>query len=209
VVDFPVIHPGTELRFISSAIGYGVFATERIPRGTITWVRCAFDRTITVAEAQALDPYYAAILDRYAYVDRAGDFVLCWDHGRYMNHSCAPTCLSPGFDLDLAVRDIEKGEELTCDYAMLNQDELFECRCGKPECRHIVRATDRDLLADEWDVRLRTAFESLAGSPQPLWPIVKEKDRVTASAEGRAPVPSCRVHFFATFHARASAAGKM
>lgn len=34
-----MIHPDTELRFINPEIGYGVFATQFIPRGTITWVR--------------------------------------------------------------------------------------------------------------------------------------------------------------------------
>ena len=34
-----MIHPDTELRFISDEVGYGVFATALIGRGTITWVR--------------------------------------------------------------------------------------------------------------------------------------------------------------------------
>ena len=32
-----MIHPDTELRFISPEIGFGVFATKLIPQGTITW----------------------------------------------------------------------------------------------------------------------------------------------------------------------------
>jgi hypothetical protein len=33
-VEQTVIHPDTELRFVSDEIGYGVFATALIPRGT-------------------------------------------------------------------------------------------------------------------------------------------------------------------------------
>jgi hypothetical protein len=32
-----MIHPWTELRFINDSIGYGVFATQFIPKGTIVW----------------------------------------------------------------------------------------------------------------------------------------------------------------------------
>jgi hypothetical protein len=34
-----MIHPDTELRYVNDIIGYGVFATRLIPRGTITWVQ--------------------------------------------------------------------------------------------------------------------------------------------------------------------------
>lgn len=33
-----MIHPNTELKFISNQVGYGVVATSFIPAGTITWV---------------------------------------------------------------------------------------------------------------------------------------------------------------------------
>ena len=34
-----MIHPKTELRFVNDDIGYGVFATEFIPKGTILYVK--------------------------------------------------------------------------------------------------------------------------------------------------------------------------
>ena len=34
-----MIHPDTELRFIDATLGFGVFATRFIRRGTVTWVR--------------------------------------------------------------------------------------------------------------------------------------------------------------------------
>lgn len=190
-----MIHPNSELRFISPEIGYGVFATERIPRGTITWTRCAFDRSFSDEDLAKLDPFYAPIVHKYAYVDRNGRHVLCWDLGRFMNHSCEPTCLSPGFDFDVAVRDIEKGQELTCDYGMLNLDEGFDCGCGRAACRHNVQPRDWEKLADTWDGLLRTAVREIGQRDQALWAIVPNKETVSDAASGKIEVPSCKIHF--------------
>jgi uncharacterized protein len=190
-----VIYPHSELRFVTPAIGYGVFATKRIPKGTITWVRCSFDKTMSPREVAALDPFYAPIIDKYAFVDGRGDYVLCWDHARYMNHSCAPSCLSPGLELDIAVRDIEVGEELTCDYATLNIERPFECRCGRTECRKVIRPNDWELLARGWDTQIKAAFARLEETDQPLWSLVQDKDGVRASARGERLIPPSTAHF--------------
>ena len=34
-----MIHSDTELRPVNAVVGLGVFATRRLPRGTVTWVR--------------------------------------------------------------------------------------------------------------------------------------------------------------------------
>ena len=34
-----MIHPKTTLRFINEEVGYGLYATEFIPKGTITYVK--------------------------------------------------------------------------------------------------------------------------------------------------------------------------
>ena len=39
-----MVHPDTELRFVSPAIGWGVFATRDIPTGTITWALDVLDQ---------------------------------------------------------------------------------------------------------------------------------------------------------------------
>jgi hypothetical protein len=61
-----MIHPHTELRFISEAMGYGVFATRSIPKGTITWARDDFDQTFTAADVEQLRPEYRRILEKSA-----------------------------------------------------------------------------------------------------------------------------------------------
>ena len=62
-----MIHPNTELRFINNVIGYGVVATEFIPKGTITWSIDQLDRVFTPEQLQALDPVYQEILQKYSY----------------------------------------------------------------------------------------------------------------------------------------------
>ncbi len=62
-----------------------------------------------------------------------------------VNHSCCPTCgisvnASGAHDF-IAFRSIEKGEEITFDYAMRNYSIDFfpnPCLCGESECREKV-----------------------------------------------------------------------
>ena len=61
----------------------------------------------------------------------------------YINHSCSPNCGVRGEITFVAIRDIQSGEELTIDYAMVdNEDYKFVCRCGAENCRGIVTGFD-------------------------------------------------------------------
>jgi hypothetical protein len=60
-----MIHPHTELRFISPELGYGVFARRFIPKGTITWALDALDRSFSPSQVSAMAPLYREILDKY------------------------------------------------------------------------------------------------------------------------------------------------
>ena len=61
----------------------------------------------------------------------------------YNNHSCEPNCGLHGEVTFVAMRDIDAGEELTVDYAFIdNEDYSFECHCGSPMCRHIITGFD-------------------------------------------------------------------
>src|SRR5262244_401942 len=153
-----MLHPHTELRFINEQIGYGVVATHFIPRGTVTWVRDDFDQTFSLAQVEHMAQLYRDIVAKYCFVDSRGDFVLCWDLARYMNHSCDSSCRSAGYDFELAVRDIHPGEELTDDYGTLNLNEDFMCRCGSGECRRVIMPNDPLKYADVWDAEVAEAF---------------------------------------------------
>lgn len=162
-----MIHPATELRRVDARIGYGVFATELIPRGTVTWVRDPFDQRFDAGRMAALDPMLRRALDRYAYRDLDGAYVLCWDHARYNNHSCRPACRTIG-DFDLAVRDIAAGEEVTIDYAAINVPEELECECGDRDCRGVIRIADAARFGSAWDAEIAGAAVSCTSVTQPL-----------------------------------------
>ena len=50
-----MIHPDTELRFVSKEVGYGVFATNLLPKGTILFARDKLDLVLTPKQYKALD----------------------------------------------------------------------------------------------------------------------------------------------------------
>jgi hypothetical protein len=192
-----MIHPHTELRFINDKIGYGVVATQMIPRGTITWVRDEFDQAFTATHIERMPPLYQDLAAKYCFVDTRGDYVLCWDLARYLNHSCDPSCRSAGYDFELAVRDIFPGEELTDDYGSLNLEYDFVCFCRTPLCREKIRPDDLARYADRWDQIVAEPFRLIHTVSQPLWPLVKEKDVVEAVLTKRLPIASCRQNYYA------------
>ena len=168
-----MIHPGSELRFISPVVGYGVFATEPIPRGTFLWVLDAFDRILSPRDVDALHPLLRTVVDKYAYQAADGNFVFCWDFGRYMNHSCAPTSRGVGDAFEVAVRDIEPGEELTCEYGTLNLIKPMKCYCGASNCRGEIRRDDAERYFERWDDEATSSFALSHTVPQPLLPYAK------------------------------------
>ena len=163
-----VIHPGVSLAFINDTVGFGLVAAQPLPAGTIVWCQDPLDIRLTHAQLKALGPLFDAHIDRYAWTDASGDRVLCWDIGRFMNHGCRPNSMSPGLPMEIALRDIAVGEEVVCDYGILNLDAGFDCACGMAECRGRIEPRDFDVLADAWDARLQAVFPQVARVPQAL-----------------------------------------
>ena len=92
-----MIHPNTKLKFISKDVGYGVVATAFLPAGTITWVLDKLDREFTPLQIQNMEPLYQEIIDTYTFRNNNGNLVLCWDNGRYVNHSFNSNCLTTAY----------------------------------------------------------------------------------------------------------------
>jgi hypothetical protein len=176
-----MVHPDTELRFVNDNIGWGVFATRPIPRGTIIWALDTLDQKFTPEQVAGLPPYARATLDKYSYIDARGRHILCWDHGRFFNHSCDANCLSLGYDFELAIRDIAAGEELTDDYGTLNPLAPFPCLCAASDCRQAVQPDDFTRLGDRWNLRAREAFFLIPSVPQPLWNVLTERAEIEAA----------------------------
>ena len=121
-----------------------------------------------------------------------GRRVLAWDFCRFMNHSCVPTCLSADLDFEVAVTDIQPGEQLTNDYATLNIERPFECQCGHRTCRGIVAPDDFDDRSDEWDRQIRSALGVATVVPQPLVAVAADRRRLETRLSGTWHPPSIR-----------------
>jgi hypothetical protein len=191
-----MLHPHTELRHVNDRIGYGIFATRRIPKGTITWVRDDLDQTFTLEEIGQFTPEYQEILEKYCFIDRNGKAVLCWDLARFMNHSCEANCIGAGYEFEVAVRDIEKGEELTDDYGTLNLLESFPCLCGRSGCRKVVEPDDLMRYWEGWDEQLRSAFACITELEQPLKGFLRSPVELQEATADPSKMRSCRFNYY-------------
>ncbi|MEZ4721297.1 MAG: SET domain-containing protein [Flavobacteriales bacterium] len=169
-----MIHPKTELRFISNEVGYGVVATEFIPAGTITWVLDKLDREFSPAEFQTMEPIYQNILDTYTFRNNNGNFVLCWDNGRFVNHSFNSNCLSTAYDFEVAIRDILPGEQLTDDYGYLNIPHPFR-GINEGTKRKVVYPDDLLRYYKVWDKKLSAVFHKIPKLEQPMKELLSEE----------------------------------
>lgn len=193
-----MIHPDTEVRFIGEHVGWGVFATRAIPKGTLTYVWDPLEIEVEPDDPRLDDPVTGALIERYSYIDPGGTRIVSWDHAKYVNHSCHPNTMSTALGFEIAVCDIEAGEELTDEYGLFNLPEPMDCRCSSRRCRGRIQADDLDTLYESWDTRARNAMRLALDVAQPLWalvdpPTVRAVTRVARWNEGYRSVRELRV----------------
>jgi uncharacterized protein len=102
--------------------GLGIFTSERISAGTCVWrFDPQFDVLVSNADLAAAPPATRSLFQRYAYVipTYPDHMALDGDDGRFMNHSETPNLDFSDPGVATAARDIEAGEELTCNYDCL------------------------------------------------------------------------------------------
>jgi len=94
--------------------GIGLFADEDIEKGKVVGKITNLD--FKVNKISIANRYMDWMIDTY--VDK-GEYIQTYmDNMRFMNHSEDPNC----FDTEnvcIAIKDIKKGQELTCDYKNL------------------------------------------------------------------------------------------
>lgn len=192
-----MIHPKTELRFISKEVGYGVFATDFIPAGTITWVLDKLDREFRPEEFFAMDLVYQNIIDTYTFRNNIGNYVLCWDHGRFVNHSFNANCLTTAYDFEIAIRDILPGEQLTDDYGYLNIKDPFTAVDEGTE-RKIVYPDDLVRYYKVWDAQILKVFGKINAYEQPLRVLIKDElwDKVQKIIAGKQQIDSILNNYY-------------
>ena len=129
--------------------GRGLYAAKDIKEGTK--IIDYLGKIITNKEADESSKYdnkkkiYLFGLNKKFSLD--GDF--SFNIAGLVNHSCNNNCDYNGKGLKIwitAIRDIKKGEEITCDYGFgFDKDyKQFPCKCGSKKCcGYIIRAESR------------------------------------------------------------------
>jgi SET domain-containing protein len=119
----------------SAIQGLGAFAARAIARrkkighltGPLISTRTARRRTKTQEQI-----YLVELDERWA-LDLTNSSGL-----KHLNHSCAPNAymrIAWQRVEFYALRNIKRGEELTCDYGETHHAGKLPCRCGAPNCR--------------------------------------------------------------------------
>jgi hypothetical protein len=192
-----MIHQDTEVRFVSPAIGLGVFATRRIRKGTIVWIEDDLDIVLDADYVAALSPLRRDVLLKYGYAGAGGKHVLPWDHARYLNHSFSPCMVPTAYGFEICVRDVEPGDELRCAYSAISAEmerhALFVCEPEEGTFRTRVQRDDYLYSYRQWDAAAREAFARFNHVDQPLRPLIRPErvDRVSAVASGQIELDSC------------------
>lgn len=123
--------------------GRGLFAIKPIRKDEIVAIKGGH-----IVTRDQLKKFRKIIGDSYIQID--DDFFLAplskKEHDRVMmfiNHSCEPNVGVKGQITYVAMRNIERGEELTLDYAMIDDDDFeMQCGCGKSNCRGVISGKD-------------------------------------------------------------------
>ena len=169
-----MMHPDTELRYVSEAIGYGVFATHFIPKGTIVYTKDPLEIEISEEQFSQYPVVFQDVIEKYSYVDERGIRIISWDHAKYVNHCCECNTMSTGYGFEIAIRDIEAGEEITDEYGLLNLSYAMQLHCEKPGCRCEVSPNDFRDYGATWDVTVKHALSLVQTVRQPLWTLLDQ-----------------------------------
>jgi len=132
----------------SAIHGRGVFATDLIPRGDriveYKGQRVTWDVALKRPDSDPSNPAHTFLfqLDDGRVIDAR----VRGNEARWINHSCAPNCVTfeddDGRVFIQARRTIKPGEEITYDYKLIVDGRLsreeraqYTCRCGAVRCR--------------------------------------------------------------------------
>jgi SET domain-containing protein len=116
--------------------GCGLYAVRPFRKGEIV-LQWANARELSQDEYEELPESERIYIEFHR-----GKILLMGEPERFMNHSCDANT-APGDRCDIACRDIEKGEELTSDYAKCSiPTGRMSCVCGSPKCRRIIIGKD-------------------------------------------------------------------
>lgn len=116
--------------------GKGMFATKNFKKGDTVFIfkgkiykRINKDLKDTFANPDSIG------IDKNTWIDPEGDF-------HYINHSCNPNLGIKGRVTYCALKNINKGDELSFDYSINEADPNWsmKCQCGAKNCRKIIKS---------------------------------------------------------------------
>jgi len=180
-----MMFPHTKLRYINEQMGFGVFATKFIPKGTITWALDDLDHILEPEFVAKLDKPRRKFLNKYSFRNQNGQYILCWDLGRYLNHSFHANCIGTAYNFEIAIRDILPGEQLTNDYGTLNIGTSFKPISEERTERKRVNPDDLLYFYKEWDQQVTEALKHFNDVEQPLIHLIRPefKEKVMIAAK--------------------------
>jgi len=115
--------------------GKGVFANRRLLKD---------DTILEIDDSHIVNDALKLTKEQYEYeLDflANGKIVIMQPPEKHINHSCNPNVYDKtvnGIRQVFAMRDIEKGEEITFDYSINGYNEVtFNCNCGSENCRKV------------------------------------------------------------------------
>jgi len=138
----------------NSIAGFGIYASRNIKKGEIIFEgegraqRIVTKRHVDINWNKEEKLHFR----RYAYPISEELFIL-WDEDPSewapQNHSCNPNTKFDGLNV-LAIHEINKGEELTLDYAQFLDENMepFQCNCGSPNCRGLIIGVKNNSLTE-------------------------------------------------------------
>lgn len=155
--------------------GQGYFANEDVPKGTIIYFYGETDIRYPKEDFEKLDKKEKERLLEFAVEDEFGNWVET-STGPFTNHSCDPNIMPifiGGQYVDIAVKDIKMGDEITIDYSQFFSSTKWEmkCNCGTNRCRKIIGfglKTDIE-LEKFWESSLNSTLKYISKVSQPIF----------------------------------------
>jgi len=146
--------------------GKGMFAKEKVNKGDIVFIKGGHIlKREQIFTSDTINSYLPIGDDYFIAAKNLEEEAAI---KLYDNHSCDPNCGLRGEITFVAIRDIEVGEELTVDYAFIdNEDYEFVCACAAENCRGKVTGRDwkitelQDNHGDYFAAYLRNKFHNI------------------------------------------------
>ena len=108
---------------LSKIEGIGLFATDDIPKGTITWEYYPDLDIALEKEGFGVGEIEWEFIEKYAFYDKQLNmWILSADNDRFTNHSEKPNTAPLPNGKMVAIQDIKAGEEITSNYYEIDYD---------------------------------------------------------------------------------------